>query len=332
MKHVSVSLLVLLALCRMDVSARDIYTLIREGNLREAADSLSAHSSAELRDGRLLFFQSLLERDGAESARLMEAALNASVPARFQEEIYYRLVQYYLLTGDVQRLSVLVSEYRARWETGRYDDQMLRFTVLANQLAGDYDTALREADRYLLRYSEGERYQWGRVDKARVLWANDKAIGAAKMLGPVARAKSGPGVPQALYLLAMDAVRRTRTDDAVFYYNLLREGYHGAVGLDDLVDQLGSMPDESSENTRAEEITGTFYSVQVGVFSSRSNAGKHAGTFEAYDKKIDIGSKTISGKKYHVVYVGRFKTFEDARRFKEQIELTHGEAYQVVAR
>ena len=110
MRRAVAGIVVLLLLGRTAASAGDIYTLIREGNLQEASDSLSIQSSAALRDGRLLFFQSFLEKNGAESARLLEAALNASVPARFNEEILLRLSQYYYLIGNQRKLSALVTE------------------------------------------------------------------------------------------------------------------------------------------------------------------------------------------------------------------------------
>jgi len=332
MKLTIVRIVVLFLLGVTTVSAGDIYTLIREGKLEEASDSLSIQSSAALRDGRLLFFQSFLEKTGAESARLMEAALNASVPARFNEEILLRLAEYYYLTGDHRKLSILIGEHRARWEVGRYEHRMLRFSILVDQLNGRYESALKQADRYLLRYSKGEKEQWGKIDKARILAANKKGIGAVNMLRSLSRSDDDAGVPQALYLLTMNAIERKRTDDAVFYYNLLRERYPVAIGLDHLVELFGSMSSESSDDRRAEEITGTFYSVKVGVFASKKNAKSHADSFKGYDKKIDTKSKTISGKNYYVVFVGRFGTFEQAQQFKKQLESARSEVYQVIAR
>ena len=45
---------------------------------------------------------------------------------------------------------------------------------------------------------------------------------------------------------------------------------------------------------------------------------------------LDIKAKNISGRKYRVVYVGRFDDYEEAVRFRLQLEGTHQEAYQVV--
>ena len=49
------------------------------------------------------------------------------------------------------------------------------------------------------------------------------------------------------------------------------------------------------------------------------------------DKKIDIQNKTIAGKTYRVVYVGRFQNYDEALDFKNLLETNHHETYQVVA-
>ena len=170
------------------------------------------------------------------------------------------------------------------------------------------------------------------IDKARILGAHGKRIGANETLRQLSRAKKGVGVSQALYLLGMDAIARDRADDAIFFYNILREGYPAAVGLDELMTGLGDMSARASSDNQAEKLTGTFYSVKVGVFSESGNARRQADLFKGYDKKVEIKTRKISGKKYRVVYVGRFQGYQEAVRFKLQLEATHREAFQVVAR
>jgi hypothetical protein len=225
----------------------------------------------------------------------------------------------------------VVNEYRASTESGKYDSEMLRLSVIVDQMSGDYESALKQADRFQVKYGTSETSQWGMVDKARILAANNKSIGAVKILRELSREKSGVGVPQALYLLAVDALEKKRIEDAVFYYNLLRDGYPGAIGLDALVDRLSSVASGYDTGNTAEKLTGTYYTIKVGVFSSRDNANKQADLFKQYKKPVDIREKKISGKNYHVVYVGKFQSYQDAYQFKSTLEATHGEVYQVVA-
>ena len=148
----------------------------------------------------------------------------------------------------------------------------------------------------------------------------------------LSREKTGPGGAQALYLLALDAIDQGRTDDAVLYYNLLREGFPSAVGLDALVERMTSLSTLDAHDNTAEKLTGTFYSIQVGVFKIEANSRKQKSLFEDYGKQVDTKFKIISNIKYYVVYVGHFSDYELAVQFKRKLEADHNEVVQVVAR
>jgi len=183
-----------------------------------------------------------------------------------------------------------------------------------------------------MRYTDRDFQQWGLIDKARILAGHGKRIGADETLRKLSRARKGVGVSPALYLLCREAIARNRDDDAIFYYNILREGYPSAVGIDQLMTGLGDMSSRTSQDNRAEKLTGTFYSIKVGVFSEPGNARRQADKFRGYDKRVEIKTRKISGRKYRVVYVGRFDDYEEALQFRLRLEGTHQEAYQVVAR
>lgn len=310
--------------------ADTIYSLILKGRLDEARDSLSARATAATRDGNTMFYQSLLETDGEQAVRLMEAARNTSLQSQHREEISYRLAQYYLLRGEYAEVSELVTEYQSLWETGKHDAAMRRLSVLVDELQDSRESALRQCDRYLVRYTDRDYQQRGLIDKARILGGGGKQIGANETLRQISRARKGVGVAQALYLLCQDAIDRRRADDAIFFYNILREGYPSAVGIDHLMSGLGEMSSQVSSDNRAEILTGTYYTVKVGVFSKAGNARHQADKFRGYDKQVEIRTKKISGRKYRVVYVGRFDDYDKALRFRLQLEETHQEAYQVV--
>lgn len=332
MKRLIIISMLVFALGGGYVRCEDVYSLILTGRLEQARDSLSRVATASSRDGNLLYYQSLLEPEADQAAHLMEAALQASVLVRYEEEIYYRLAQYYVLKKNYQRLSRLLADYHSRWEKGKYRDEMQRLSVLLEELGANFEAALQQCDRYLVSHTEGDDEQWGNIDKARILNAHKKGIGASKMLRRLSHAESGPGIPQALYLLGTEAAKQKRVDDAVFFYSLLREGYPSAVGLDDLVEKLGGISAGAAPDNAAEKLTGTFYSVKVGVFSDAANARRQADKFRNYDQKVEIKPKNISGKKYHVVYVGRFEDYSHAARFRIQLEAAHSEVFQVVAR
>ena len=313
------------------VNGDELYDAITRGDLNKATTMLSERITAANRDGNTLFYQSLLEQDADRSAKLMEAALRSGVDFEYQELIFYRLAQFYHMSGQSTRLSEHLANYRARWENGVFQLEMRRFSILADEKHGAHESAIGQCDRYLLRSSHNEDIQWGKIDKARVMRAFKKQIAANQFLKELSHEREGEGVPIALYLLADDAIRRGKTDDALFYYSMLREGYRASVGLEALVTRMGDL-EAGGSSAEAERMTGTFYSVQVGVFSDRDNAKNMAKKFKAYDHKVEVKDKVVSDKKYNVVYIGRFDTYEAARSFQGEVELAFGEVYQVVAR
>ncbi|HKK20080.1 MAG TPA: SPOR domain-containing protein [candidate division Zixibacteria bacterium] len=332
MKKLSLLTVLLLFLAAGAVNADNIYSLIMQGRIKEASDSLSASTKAAIRDGDHLFFQGLLERNATKSAQLLEASLNAAVSASFRQEIYYRLAQYYLLKGDNDKLQKLVADYRAYWEAGKYRPEMFRISILIDEKNGAYDAAVRQVDRYLLEFKDGDLDQWGLIDKARIMGEYDKSVAAESMLRKLSRERGGPGVPQSLYLLANEAIADKHSDDAVFYYNLLREGYPNSIGLSAIVRKMEGLASDTYRDNTAEKLTGTYYVVQVGVFSEKKNAERQADIFKQYDQKVEIGTKTISSTKYNVVYVGRFSSYDAADKFKRKLESDRNEVFQVVAR
>ena len=327
-----ISLLLLCLLFISPVSAESVYDMITKGKLDQASDSLSKLLTASVRNGNVLFYQALLESDAGKAVQLMKASLEASVDIQHREEIYYRLAQYYLLKSNYSKLQNVIIEYRSFWENGKYADQMIRYSILIDQHDKKYETAIQQVDRYLIDFTDDKRQQWGKIDKARIMNYNNKKIGADRLLQTLSRLRSGDGVPQALYLLILRAVDKQNIDDAVFYYNLLREGYPSSVGFDALVNKLLGLSANKKSDSEADRLTGTFYSIQVGVFSNKGNAKRQADLFKKQGHEVDIKDKIISDIKYKVVYVGRFNSYEKASDLKIQLEAENHEAFQVVAR
>ncbi len=314
------------------VSAKDIYAMIKSGEIEAARDSLARLSTARQRDGNYLFYLALTESGAGKGVELMKAALNAGVAAIYREEINLRLAQYYLLSRKYDNAGEILGEYGASFENGKFTPDVFRYSVYLDEKNRRYEGAIRQVDRFLLQYSSEDYSQWGLVDKARIMMEFDKKIAARDLLSKLSREKSGPGVAAALYMLTLDAAERQRPDDAVFYYNLLREAYPSAVGLDALLDRMAELNSPSQREKSADQRTGTFYSVQVGVFATADNARQLAKQFDKYGHKVELTTKKISERTYHVVFIGRFDSYESAAEFERTIEAEHDDVYQVVAR
>jgi len=309
-----------------------VIDLIGQGRLEQAREEVARLSTASRRDGDLLYAQALLETDGAMSHKFLEAAVSAAVDPVRLEAIAILKARWYQAAGDYERLIETGDDYLRRWENGHYRSDILRLQALAYHASRRFVSSAKALD-FLEAENRGEFYDLaGRLDRARSLYARKDYIAAQNICRNLANGKYDRIVAPALFMLSYYSIDQKRIDDAILYYNLLKEEYPDAVGLDDLVDRFTGLSDDNRADSRAEEITGTVYSVQVGVFSVRDNAAKVAADMKKFGEKVDIENKKISDKKYYIVYIGRFQTTAEAADLKNRLEAAQKEAYQVVAR
>ncbi|MBI5267873.1 MAG: tetratricopeptide repeat protein [candidate division Zixibacteria bacterium] len=322
---------ILVGVC-LPVRAEDISLLISQGRLDEARKALERLGRDSAGTGNALYFRAMLESDAAQSAALLEKALTRKPEARFREDIVFRLAQYYVVTKDLSKAATLIDAELSN-SPGAYGDDLGRLRILASEQSRSLSDARRRLDQLQNTMTTADGPRWWLIDQARLSSAEGKPKATQNALQALARQKGGPGLPQALYLLCSNAVEKGRADEAVRWFNLLKESYPNAVGLDALVDKLSGMPTTGSRpDTRAEAATGTYYSVKAGVFSSSDNASAQAGKFRGLKVKVEVVPKNVGGKKYSIVFVGRYKSFDEADKARQQFESQTGEQYQVVAR
>jgi tetratricopeptide (TPR) repeat protein len=326
-----ISLLLFLGSCSLVSASDKIIDLIRQGDIDAARSMIAEGSTAARREGTLLLCQAMLEPDGGESLRFLKAAFAAGLPPQEVEDDIYLQAQYYLADGDYENLASTARDYLREWETGKHRAPMLRLAALASDRLGKRAESERFLDLLIKENPENRFGAIGKLDKAGSLYRRKDYTEAQNICRKLGQSKYDDVVAPAYFMLSFYSIDQKRIDDAILYYNLLREGYKHAVGLDDLAGRFEPF-DSAAGNHRAEEITGTVYSVQVGVFSVEDNAKKLARHMETYGEKVEIGKKKISDTYYYVVYVGRFLSSADAMAFKSRLELSEQDAFQVVAR
>ncbi|UCD17920.1 MAG: SPOR domain-containing protein [Candidatus Zixiibacteriota bacterium] len=327
---------IVLALCLVILVAEtspasEILELINKGRLTEARGKIAEEATAARREGSLLYYQALLEPDGNKSIQFLKAAFKAEISPRHLEDNIYRMALYYQADGSFEKLATTALAYLQYWENGRYRPEIIRLHSLAARQIGEID----QSEKYLKNLIEenpDNRYgDIGRLDKAVNHYRRKEYIKAQNICRKLANGKHDDAVTPALFMLSFHAMEQKRVDDAILYYNILKEGYPNAVGLDDLVDMFSGMERAAADNS-AERITGTVYSVQAGVFSVKDNAERLQDRLKEYGQPVEIKSRTISDKEYYVVYVGRFVSSDEAMVFKARLESLEKEVYQIVAR
>jgi cell division septation protein DedD len=310
----------------------DVYELIQSGKTDEALDSISALSSTFSEHGNLLFYRGLLEPDGDSSVALLREALENNVDPRFEQVIVSRLAWCYLAVGELDSAAQQAATYCARWRDGSEAAAMTRISILATEKSGDQPGALEQAEQFLSENPTGGPSQWVTIDCARLVGAEDRSAELARRLKKIMQDHTSPAAAVALEQLIQRALASRQPDNAVAYFGSLKEQFPNAVGLGAIADQMTDLPEDSSTDAQAEKITGTYYAVKVGVFSSKENADKQVARCRQGTQPFSIDSKEIGGKTYYIVYVGRFREYAEAQALKAKLEGQFGETYQVSAR
>ncbi len=312
------------------VTAQDIYSLIQTGRTDDAREALQERAGQITSDGNLLFYAAMLEPRADSAAALYEAAL-VGAEERFAQECFYRLTQWSCLSGRYEEAARWALGYLGKYPHGVFASEITRLQTLALEQTNRAAQALEIADLNLKKKLDRETSQRWLIDKARLLASMGKPVGASSILNRLTTEADGEAVPPALYMLAATNLRGGKAEQAGRYYALMFEGFPLAVGLGSLEDQISSAPPPPVRSDQAEQITSTYYSVKVGVFSSADNARAQAAVFTG-QKPVDIVRRTIKGKVYHIVYVGKFQEYDSAAKLRGTLEQQTGEKYEVAAR
>ncbi len=309
----------------------DLINLIRQGKTEEARRLMDSTASAAHRDGGRIFAQALLEPDGRKSLALLETAQKTGVDPTDAEYFFYQKALLYFAAGWPDSVLKTAAEYRTRWENGNFRTAMMKLEAAADENLSAPQAAERLRNLLARENPDSPDGADAKLNRARIMQQQKKYAEGKKALKSLIKSPYDNITVTALYLLSSSAAEQKKNDDALFYFNLLKEEFPEAVGLDDLTDRLSQF-ETSSADQSAEKITGTTYAVQVGVFSVRDNALMMAENMKKYNKSVDINEKVISGRKYFVVWVGKFLSSEQAMIFKARLEAAENETFQVIAR
>ena len=263
--------------------------------------------------------------------QFLEAAFKAEMSPEYLEDNIHRMAQYFLAVDNFEKTASTARAYLQFWEDGRYRADMQRLCAHALGQLKKNEEGVKIRRNLIRENPENLIGATGRLDRAVSYYMHKDYIKAQNICRELAGSKFDEVAAPSLFMLSYYSLEQRRIDDAILYYNILKEGYPHAVGLDDLIDRFSNL-NESPANYEAEHITGTVYSIQAGVFSVKGNAYSLKDRLKQYGKPVEVKKKTISEKEYYVVYVGRFVSSKQAMTFKARLETHEKEVYQVVAR
>ncbi len=299
---------------------REIEALIDNGSPKEAQDKLSELASANSRSPEELVTLARLETNGNLGAKYLRAALAGTEYPRQREKIYLSLARYYQALGNIPKLRIALSQHEREFKRSEFQVAFTKLWIFLAEREGDFKQAKAICRRQMKNSADADMREWSRLALARFEMREKGSYRSGRGNAfRVSTSQTSPLAPVALYLLAEDDTRGNDYDQAALDFNILREAYPHAIGAYDLIERISGI-DSQADKGEAERLIGSFYSIQVGVFTVKENARRQKKQFENYGEPVEIARKTISGKRYYAVYVGRFGSADAAAAFKRTLE------------
>ncbi len=215
-------------------------------------------------------------------------------------------------TACVESMDSEASGQKAQW-----------LLAQAELLSGQPEAALARAD-WLSRHAKEPWKGKGLFVQSQCAVAMHDTSEALRLFKMCTRLKGHDVAGPAYLELGRLHEAKGEPERAMHYLTLYRESYPRG-----LVPQFEFAPGASS---RADAAAGVEYTIQVGVFGDRTNAVRLAEQFKETGRKAELVPRTIAGQKYTAVWVGRYKSQNEAQEARRRLESLFSESYSVVVR
>lgn len=317
-----------------DDTLEKIERLIESGQVNEAIQLMSKMTTVSHRSPEELFLRARLDSRGLRAVDYLQASLKGSESPRLREKTMLNLARYYQAAGDLSSLKGILRTQQGEFLRSYFSTEFSRLRVYLAERENDLNSARRLNRRLAKSASKADTRDWANLNLARydLQSSSSRRKGRSRAL-VISRQGKGTMVAPALTLIAAHDVKVRDYDAAALNFSFLREAFPHAVGSYDLIDLLSDVSERRTRSSgEAEKLLGSYYSVQVGVFSNKGNAKGQKKRFENYGEKVEISRKVISGSRYYAVYAGRFSTMEEALAYKRTLERSEKELFTVVMR
>ncbi len=193
------------------------------------------------------------------------------------------------------------------------------------------DSALLQFNKITRSFAGSNWAGWAQLGRGDCLFAGEDYFQAiAEYHKVVDQYKDSEAFPFALSGLVKCFSQLENAEKALLYYNLLKERYPGSLeSIEDPAERM-SLQNKTKDKVQAERLAGVKYTIQLGVFGIKENALRLRSQFGKQGYSVSIKSKIISGKKYYVVRLGSFASYEKALKLKKKLESQTEESYRIV--
>ena len=309
----------------------DITRLYQAGELDKTKSILLNQLEENEKDPEILFHLAMLEKKGELSREYLEDVITL-FPAWENSEGAGLLICKYEFSKGLHLTAVdLAGRLHKEFPLSQMLPEILWISGCAFLAANQPDSALLWFDKIGELFPASGWAAWAGLCRGDCLFAGKKYDSAVVEYRKVLDEYGDSEVfAFALSGLIGCFTQLEDSENALLYYNLLKERYPHSLETVRGPSERIVPASEGKDKTRAERVAGVRYTIQLGVFAKRENARNLRSHFEKQGYSVSLGSKIISGKKYYVVRLGSFTSYDKALSLKKKLESQTKESYRIV--
>ncbi len=316
------------AYARIPDQAIDYY---QQGNFAEAKRILEEYLSCYPGDEDALFYMGQLESDGRRSTGHFEKILSLSDDFQKEDQILLRLCQYSFSKGFYLNCSNLASRFDKKLQASPCYSQILWLSASASLASGNTEKA-KEKYQKLSSFADLDWKPYARLGTADCLFAEGQfspALGQYKEI--IEEFGECDVLPLALIQISSCYAKLGEENKSVLYYNLYKEkSPHGIRIEEDSIKKPELKFSKEAQAHKAEDMVNARYVIQLGAFGTKENAESLFSLFKAKGYAVKIKNKVINGKKYYLVQLGSFRSYQEAQTLREELEKASGGSYRII--
>lgn len=299
-----------------------------QGDFKDAQEELKAYLESNPSDYEALYYAGKLESSPEKSAEYFKKVWESSSRTK-KEEAGLELCLYYQTAGLDDSVLSLSSKFKKIFPKSPLLPQMLWLESKSILATGRMEQALKGFRNIVELYPPSSWAAWAQLGIAEIYFSQGSFNKSIKEYTKVIDKYAGTeAFPLALAGMSRAFEASGEKDKAVLYMNLYKERFPGGIEVESQIQTQEVNPWKDSGT--AEKLTGTKYSVQIGVFASQENADKVMKRLKSRGYGPEQSFKTIQNKKYYVIQVGVFNSLSEAQKLREKLEREEGEVYRIV--
>jgi TolA-binding protein len=299
---------------------------------QDKADSIpSIGSEKEIMDPEILFYLGKTEEDG-DSSRCFFQEISMHFPHWKNADAARLVLSKYQFSKGMYLTAVdMTGEFIKSYPTGANTPELLWISGCSFLAADQPDSALLKFKRIQESYPGSIWAAWAELGIGDCLFAlRDYEQAVVEFQRILDDYRDSEAFAFAIFGLIQCYRKLEEPEQALFYHNLLKERYPASLELLQNPNEVINNRGQEGDKSRAEQLAGVKYTIQLGLFAKKEEASQLRSHFKEHGYTVNIKSKIISGKKYHVVTVGSFISYQEARKLKEELESKIQGSYRIV--